>query len=352
MKLARRNIQRLLLGIISLALAACNAPSQSAHLTTIAFVNNLATFDSMIDAFKTSMNDAGFVEGKSVTYLYDGAVNNVPAEVDKAIEKISSQNPDVYVSIGSLAATRLKAVAEKTNKPVVFMTVTNPKALGLVQEDVKPGGKLTGVTVGGPLITKSLEWMITVAPDIKRVHVYYLQGELTAPSLIPLLQPVADKLKVELVVHEVKSVEEVMADLANLTRGTDAVLRIPVLNLNSTQTATYYLEAISRGIPMGSTQAGGVASGNLTGINIDITKVAAQGAQLTQQIIRGADPATLPVQPVQFTLEVNLAVANGLGLTIPDSVLQQANKVVQTITTPIPPTPAAQQGTAEATATR
>lgn len=68
------------------------------------------------------------------------------------------------------------------------MSVTNPKALGLVQDELKPGGKLTGVTTGGSVISKGFEWLLTTAPSIKRVHIFYHKGDLTAPSHFPMLR--------------------------------------------------------------------------------------------------------------------------------------------------------------------
>lgn len=344
MQPVRLNVQRLflLVGFVSFVVVGCSAPSQPQRIPTIAIINNLSTFDPLIPLFKDSMKELGFIEGKSINYLYNGAAGGTfgtdTKAIDQEIEKLSGQNPDVYVSIGSVGTSRLKPVLEKTNKPGVFIVVTNPKLLNVVQDELKPGGKLTGLTSGGLLTTKGMEWLLTVAPTVKRVHIYYLAGDLTAPSQFPLLQTAADKLKVELVLHEVKSADEAIAALPTLTKGVDGILRIPLFNFTSAQTTTYYKDAMRYGIAVGSTQAGSVGPGNLTGFTLSNEEIAKQSAQLVQQVIRGADPATLPVQPVQFKLDVNLAVANELGLTIPDSVLQQANNVVRAINTPIPTT--------------
>jgi len=355
MQPARLYVQRLflLLGFVSIVVAACSTPAQTQRILSIAIISGVTGFDPMIDAFKSNMKDLGFVEGKNINYIYNGALAPDPKVIDQEIEKLSAQTPDLFVTLGSVSTVRVKPTLEKSNKPGVFIFVTNPKALNLVQDELKPGGKLTGITSGGPLTTKGMEWLLTVAPSIKRVHVYYLKGDLTAPSQFPLLQATADKMKVELVLHEVKSADEAIAALPTLTKGTDAILRIPLFNFSSAQTTAYYKEAMERGIPIGSTQAGSVGAGILTGFTLDNTQIAKQAAQLVQQVIKGADPATLPVQPVQFKLDVNLAVASGLGLTITDSVLQQANNVVRTISTPVPATPAATQAaTAPAAATR
>lgn len=351
MKSPRLHIQHLLLIVIiaSLVLAACSTPAQTQRVITVAFISGITGFDPAIDSFKSSMKDLGFDEGKNIKYLYSGALAPDPKVIDQEIEKLSAQNPDVFVTFGSISTVRVKPILEKSNKPGVFIIVTNPKSLNLVQDELKPGGKLTGITSGGPLTTKGMEWLLTVAPTVKRVHIYYLKGDLTAPSQFPLLQNTADKLKVELVLHEVNSADEAIAALATLNKGTDGVLRIPLFNFTAAQTTTYYKESLERGIPVGTTQAGSVTQGNLTGFTLDTAQIGKQGAQLVQQVLKGADPATLPVQPVQFKLDVNLEAANRLGMTIPDSVLQQANNVVRTIATPAATQAATQAPTAAAT---
>ena len=338
----------LLLAIATLVLTACSSPSQPTHIPTIAIINYIPAFDVVVDGFKAGMADAGFVEGKSIAYAYDGAITNDNNVIDQEIQKLISQNPDIMLTVGSVASSRVKDALQKANKPGVFVSVSQPDKLGLVQDLRKPGGKMTGVLTGGPITTKAMEWLVTVAPSVKRVHVYYRHGDVTAPTQFAALQTTADKLKIELVLHESANAEEVIAALPTLTRGEDAILQIPLAFLSPAQQTAYLQEARQRGIPVGSTQAGGAASGLLTGIGIDTTQMGKQAARFAQQVIHGADPATLPVEPVQFTVEVNLATATELGLTVPDSVLQQADKVVRTIATP----QATVQPTAQATSSR
>src|SRR6188508_1015817 len=116
MRPVRLHLQRLflLVGFISFVVAACSTPSQPQHIPTIAIVNNLTAFDALIPLFKDSMKALGYVEGKSVNYIYNGVAGGAfgtdAKAIDQEIEKLSGQNPDVFVSIGSIGTTRLKPV--------------------------------------------------------------------------------------------------------------------------------------------------------------------------------------------------------------------------------------------------
>lgn len=335
--------------ILGFVLAACTTPqAQPARTTKIAVINYLPAFDPAIESFKAGLKEAGLVDGASVVYLYNGAIANDTKVIDAEIQKLLDQKPDLFLTVGSAAASRIKDPLQKANKPGVFMVVTQPDKLGIVKDLLKPGGKVTGVFTGGPATTKGLEWLVTVSQGIKRVHIYYRKGDVAAPTQFDGLQATADKLKVELVLHESVSADEVIAALPSLTRGTDAILQIPLPFLTPPQQFAYLQQAREMGIPVGSTTAGGTASGLLTGLLFDNTQLGKQTARLALQIINGADPGTLPIEPAQFGVDVNTETAKVLGLTIPDSMLQQANTVTRTISTPQPPA----QPTAQATSAR
>ena len=339
----------LLFGIISFALAGCSSPSQAQHITVIGIVNLTTGFDPIVTGFKASMADAGFVEGKTVSYVYNGAlaIGTDANAIDAEIQKVASQNPDLYLTLGSLPTYRVKDVLQKVGKYGVFVPVTNPEKLGLVNDIRKPGGRLTGLNSGGPLTAKGLEWFITSAPNVKRVTVYYLHGDPTAPTQFATLKATAATLKVELVLHEVQKPDEAIADLPSLSKETDGVLMIAPTIFATAQQQVFIQAALKQGIPIGTTIFGGVANGQLTGLSANYDQLGKQAAELAQQILHGADPGTLPVQPAQFNFEINLATASTLGMTIPDTVLQQADRVVRTIATP-----QATQATPQATSSR
>jgi len=344
MKTSRHTVIHLFLlaAVASMTLAACGSPSQAQHITTIGIVNFTTGFDPMIVAFKAGLKDSGYIEGKTINYIYDGPVANEKAAVDQEIQKVAAQNPDMYLALGSIPTRELKAL--QPNKPVVFAPASNPEKQGIVADLLKPGGKMTGVNTAGPITANGLEWLLTVAPALKQIHVLYLHGDPVAPTQFDTLQTTADRLKVKLVLHEVKTADEAIAVVPTLTKGTDGILLIPTLFMAPPQQAAFVKTALQNGIPTGSSVFGGAPENQLTGLGVDYNKLGHQVADITQQILNGADPATMPVQPSQFTLAMNLVTAKDLGMTLPDSVLQQADTIVRVNATPA--APATQQATA------
>jgi putative ABC transport system substrate-binding protein len=334
MKSAYPGILKLCLFIVGFALTACTAPSQDEPVIKIGIINYTSIFDPLVEGFKAGMADAGYVEGKNIVYFYDGLMPNDNAAIDQEIQKLLKQDPDLFLTLGSVTTLRIKDVLETTNKVALFSPVANPDRLGLVQDLSKPGGRMTGISLGKPYAEKGLEWFLTAVPSVKRVHSYYRSTDPTAPTLFSFLQETAEKLNVEIVFHKIESGDDIVADLPSLSSGTDAVLFIPSPIFTPSEQAAYIQAATQRGIPVGAVTIGGVANGELTGLTVDYTQMGAQTAQMALEILHGADPGTLPVRPVQFTQALNLATANALGITIPDSVLQQASLIVRDDKTP------------------
>src|SRR5579859_7188624 len=317
----------LLLSFTSFGLTACGAPSQAAHITTIGIISNSANLDPVLAGFKVAMAQAGFVEGKSVIYVYDGVVASDNATIDQEIQKVANQNPDVYLSVGSTPALRMKDLLQTTNKSLVFAAVANPEKLGLVQDLLKPGGRMTGVNTGGPITSKGIEWLLTVDPNLKRVHVFYLHGEVQAPPQFPALQAVADKLSVQLLFHEVNSPADIMPIVSSLSGATDGIY-VPVTALAFTPHGLDFIPlAAKQGIPIGSSIS--QTQGLLASIGLNFAEAGRQDALLIQQILHGADAGTLPVEPAQYGLQVNVATAEMLGLSIPDTVLKRADTIIR-----------------------
>jgi putative ABC transport system substrate-binding protein len=329
-------MQRLILLVIvaSVALAACGTPAQAVHITSIGIVNYTPVLEPVIAGLKASFADAGYVEGKTITYLYKGPVANDPSSIDAEIQRISNQNPDLYLALGTIPAKRIRAYVQNTSKYAVFAPVTNPLALGVVQDLRKPGGRMTGIDSARP-ITRGLEWLLTVVPNTKRVHVFYIKGETLITPNIPLLQATADKLNVQLVTHEVATPDDIVPIVATLKSGTDAIFTT-VGQLVLLPNGTNFVEAaVKQGIPVGSSiQPAG--NGVLTGVNIDYLQVGKQAGQLAQQIFHGADAGTLPVEPAEFTTQIDLVTASALGLTPADSVLKQVDTIIRVAATPAP----------------
>lgn len=334
----------ILISITSLMLSACGGTNQTASsqddIITIGVVNQFEFFEPILDGFKTQMTESGFIEGEDIVYLYDGVAGFDPTIIQTQIDSLLERNVDVFLTLGSTPTAFVNGILEENDLYGVFASVTNPEKQNLVTTLTNPGGRLTGVNIGGPILRKSLEWLLTVAPNRQRVHIFYLKDERLAPPQFEDFQLTADVLNVELVLHELEAVEEGLSIVEGLSPDEDVILSVasqlgdtPLLNL-----------AAENNIPIGTSTV--IFATSVTGPSIDFVNMGRQSALLAQQIIRGADAGTLPVEPAQYSLLLNIEYAETIGLSIPDTIVQQAGDVVRV--TPVPEATA--EVTAEATA--
>ena len=317
--------------IVTLLLAGCGSlqgnPPQ--RMITIGIVNYVQALNGEIDGFKAGMADLGYVEGKTVTYLYDGLMKPDPETLDKEIQDLLKRNTDIFLALGTPPSERIKNAIQATTKSAVFAPVINPVDLGLVSSLQKPGGRITGIDSGGTNLEKGLEWLLRVAPATKRLHVPYRQADDNAKTQLPTLQAAAAKLKIELLPEPIDSFDQAMAALSSYDKGTDAVFVVPALSIDNKVMAGYIQKATELGIPVGSTYTPFSVPGALVTISNDPARIGKQAARMVHQLIQGADPGTIPVESAEITYGVNLLAANALGITVPDSVLQQANNIIR-----------------------
>ena len=217
-----------------------------------------------------------------------------------------------------------------TRIPIVFTYVGNPVEQGLVQSFARPGGNTTGVThLYLELGPKRLEVFKEIVPDLKRV--LFLYDVTHAPSVAEARRygDAARRLGIELVEKAVRTDEEAQATLAQVHKGeVDGLLQPHSVSLNI---PGFILETASqRGIPTMFDYSFWAECGGLASYGTDAHESGRQAARLVDKIIKGANPAEIPVEvnpKIMFT--INLKVAKALGLTIAPEVLYQADRIIR-----------------------
>src|SRR5687767_8004977 len=124
--------------------------------------------DPVLDGFKARMAELGYVEGRSIAYVYHGAVAPDPKAVEAEVRALLAQKVDLLLTLGTLPTRMAKQAVEGTSIPVVFAPVINPVDEGLVQSVTRPGGNVTGVQ-NGTTIPKALEWLLKLAPRTRKI---------------------------------------------------------------------------------------------------------------------------------------------------------------------------------------
>jgi putative ABC transport system substrate-binding protein len=266
--------------------------------------------------------DAQFVIGVRFT---QGDLAALPA----AARALVQDKVDIIFVTSSNAA---KAAQVATSQiPIVFAGGGgDPVGLGLIQSFARPGGNITGVTdLRVELGSKRLEIFREIIPGLKRVLYPYDPGDVNAVAETRMYRDAAHRLGIVLIEQAVRSQGEAQATLAEAQKGdVDGILAGPSSSLNVTG---FILEATAqRAISSMFAAAFLVERGGLASYGPDSYDTGQQAARLVDKILKGANPAEIPVEvnsKIEFV--INLKVAKALGLTIAPEVLYQANQLIR-----------------------
>jgi len=310
---------------IGLLAVAC-IPIQTKTVKTIGFVNIAPVLDPVIEGFKDGLAELGYVEGEDVTYIYAGATKNIN-ELGPATQKLLDAEVDLIVALSVVTAQAAKQVTAGTEVPVIFVPASDPIGSGIVDSLSRPGGNMTGIT-RPELGTQGIEWLVKVAPTVKRVYIPY-NPEDQAPAIsLAVIEAGAGELGLELVTQEARNDEEITAALETIPDDVDGIFLLPD-NLVVSRIDDVAKAAIDHSLPLASQTGAEVEAGALVAYGFDFRAMGKQAARLADQIFLGADPAELPVETAEYFLTINLKTAEAIELDIPDTLLRQADHLVR-----------------------
>jgi putative ABC transport system substrate-binding protein len=283
---------------------------------------------SWIRGFRAKLTELGWVDGRNIQIdlVWGGAdIDHIRAS---AARMVSSKPDAIFV----YSVRVLNPIRQATQQiPVVFIATNDPVGLGIVKSLSRPGGNLTGfmlyeVSVAGKLV----ELLKELAPKLARVALLYNPTNSSAMPYWRLIQTIAGSngiTPVSFSVQDAITIENAFAQFANEPNG-GVVLPTDV-------TTTVYRDLIVAlsaryRIPVVYSFRSVVASGGLISYGPDTSDLFLRAASYIDRILRGENPADLPVQaPTKFTLAVNLKTAKLMGLTVPTSILLRADDVIE-----------------------
>jgi putative tryptophan/tyrosine transport system substrate-binding protein len=322
--------------ILTLALGILTAPltAEAQQATKVYRIGRLhpgspTEPDPNLDAFRQGLRDLGYVEGQNLVLEARYAEGNPEHLSDLAAELVRLQ-VDVIVPVAT-AATRAVQHATRTI-PIVCACGSDPVGDGLVASLARPGGNTTGssnLTVELP--GKRLEILKEAVPQSTRIAVLANPAAIEYESAMHTLTVAARALGLHLHVAELRGADELDAAFAAMTRaGAGALLVVgePLL-LDSLRGRTVDLAAQHR-LPAMYSWKELVVAGGLMAYGPSLPAMHRRLAVYVDKVLKGAKPAELPVeQPTKFELVINLKTAQALGLTIPSSILFQADEVIR-----------------------
>ena len=278
-------------------------------------------------AFYSELEARGWHVDRNLTVLARYSENHPEREPAYAAELVAAQ-PQVILALGSSA---VEALRRATNTiPIVMTRVSHAVEAGFVRSMARPGGNVTGVTnQASDMQGKLLELMRAVRPELQQLGLMWSPHNLGSAIGLRDMQAAAGPLGVRVVSLPIERSEQIEPALAMaLEQGVQALFAHPtsVIAIAWRQLARWALE--HRVATLG--QAHWVRQGFLMSywaVNTDLFRIAAGFAD---RILRGAKPATLPVQqPTRFELLLNLRTAHAIGVTIPNTLRLRADEVIE-----------------------
>jgi len=279
-------------------------------------------------ALRERLRELGYVEGQNVVFeprWGDGQAARLPSLAAELVKV----NVDILVTATSEAA--LAARQATSSIPIVMATSADPVRVGLVASLGRPGGNVTGViSLNSDLAGKRLELLKQVIPRASRVAILSDSDNRSSELTLRAIESVAKPLGV--VVQGVDARNQKGFDgafLAMKRARVDAV----ILGVNSPFMADRRRLAelaISHRLPMMTPAREYAEAGGLASYGTDYPDEFRRAAMYVDKILKGAKPADLPIeQPTKFELVINFKTAKALGITIPPSVIQRADEVIQ-----------------------
>jgi putative ABC transport system substrate-binding protein len=282
----------------------------------------------MEDVLRQGLRALGWVEGQNFIFERRYSEGRDDRHAALAAELVRLQ-PDLIITAGTPAA--LAAKAATTTIPIVFLVVADPVGSGLVSSLAQPGGNMTGTGNAGPqLLGKHLELLKEAVPSLSRVGVLINSAFSFHVAARPVVEAGARSLGLTLIHVELRTPEDIDGAFAEISReklGTVLILPQPLAFVHRARLAQ--LALAHRVVTMVGWREAAEA-GALMAYSDPIVEHLRRAPSYIDRILRGAKPANLPVElPTKFELVINLKTAKALGLTIPPSLLQRADQVIE-----------------------
>ena len=319
-------------GLLAAPLAA--EAQQPGRVARIGFLNNGAPPNSeelmkaiAASPFWRAMKELGWVEGQNM--VVERRWGQSTDQLSAAAAELVRLKVDVIVGNGTPAP--LAAKRATSTIPIVMVAAGDPVATGLVESLAKPGGNVTGTSTHNPEVTgKRVQFTKEIVPGLSRVAVLWNAANPIAALIARETEAAARTLGVQVQSLEVRSSDDVENALPAAVSGRAGALFVvddPFVFQYLRRIADF---AVRNRLPATAFYKPFAEAGGLMTFGPSLAASARRAAFFVDKILKGAKPADLPVeQPTEFELVINLKTAKALGLTIPPSLLQRADQVIE-----------------------
>ena len=280
------------------------------------------------EVFRKTLRDRGWFEGQNLVIDERWMMGDAQRAVDHA-RVLVSLNPDILVASSSTQVEALRRVTKTI--PIIFVLHADPVGVGHVASLARPGGNITGLSQLMTEVSARMFQMLHEAiPRASRIGVLWNPATPSHAPALGAIESAARQFGVRAVLVEAKSAEELPAAFATLARERVEGLLVLSSPLSFRERARIADLCLTHRLPgiFGFRQ--NAEAGGLLSYGVDLADQIARAAHYVDRVLRGANPAELPVeQAMRFELVINMKTAKALGLTMPTAVLVLADRVIE-----------------------
>jgi putative ABC transport system substrate-binding protein len=327
-----KTIAVLMFTVVMLALVSVTQAQQPKKVPLVGYLSSIdaASESARSEGIRMALRERGYIEGQNIAIEFRYSEGKADRAPELAAELVRLK-VDIILVAGGILWIRAANNATKTIPIVMTGAGNDPVEAGLVESLARPGGNVTGLTnLSGKLGGKRLDFFKEAVPKLARVAVLY---EIATPANrgeLKEVQTVSPGMKLTVQPWEIRAAddfERVFAALSKERPDGLHVLGSPLLNNNQKRIADF---ALKSRLPSMYQSRDAVDAGGLMSYSADLADSYRRVAYYVDRILKGAKPADLPVeQPTKFELVFNLKTAKQIGLTIPQSLLYRADKVIK-----------------------
>lgn len=284
-------------------------------------------FQRFWDVFFVALRELGYIEGKNLVLekrSSEGQTERFPAV---AAELVATK-VDLIMALTTPAALAARDATATT--PILFVAAIDPVGAGLAASLARPGGNVTGLTTLSPeLATKQLQLIKELVPHVTRVAVLW-NAQNPAKALVERqVTDAARQLGLVLQHHQLHGPDDFAARFAAMTERRAEALLVPADQLMFRHRQELSRLALEHRLPSAFEPGEMAVGGGLLAYGASYPEMFRRAAFYVDRLLKGVKPADLPFeQPSKFELVINTKTARRLGLTVPPSLLQRADRLV------------------------
>jgi putative ABC transport system substrate-binding protein len=318
--------------VIALGAGALTAPfrsfaQQQDKVWRVGFLSPGKIDDYRSGPFLQGMRELGYVQGKNLLIEWRSAEGN-----NERLSGLAKELVNLKVDVIAAVGTPGTSAAQKSTitMPIVMLSVADPIGNGLVKSLARPGGNTTGISnITGDLISKQLEILLAMAPKVARVAVLVHPTNLSHATMLKSVQAAARRVNVTILPVEARRPQEIETAFTMMARQNAGALIALLEPLFQQQKGQIVELTAKHRLPFIGGSSEYVEAGGLMSYGANTPDIFRRGATYVDKILKGAKPGDLPVeQPTKFEMFINGKTAKALGLTIPQSLLIMADKVI------------------------